>query len=431
MTKTDIIRETIERNQDNYVQFFSRLLQFDTSVVDQGVTGNEGPGQRWLAEQLAQMSAEVDMFEPCNEEIAHYRSYNKGHSYEDRPNVVAVFKGTDSENYKSLILNGHVDVMPPGELSLWTHPPFSGTVKDGVIYGRGAADMKGGICAAVCAMHVLKEANVPLKGDVIIQSVVDEEGGGNGTLAVCAKGYKADGAVILEASNLEIHRASRGAWQFEMRVPGKAIHSSMKPYGVNAIDNAYKAINLLYELERHWLLSRHHPLMSKQTVVIGTIRGGFGASAVPDECVVRGVIEYLPVYYGSDKDEVVPDGFDVIKEVEQAMAQMCAGDPFLKDHPITIDWYQDCPPFYTREHEDIVACAAAVSERVLGRTVISGMLGGCDGRHFQYAGIPVIVWGPGDPKWAHATDEQMDVQEYLKGIEVMANFIAEWTNTKK
>jgi acetylornithine deacetylase len=418
----------IERNRERYVEFLSALIRFDSRVIDQGVGGQEGPAQTWMAERLRELGADVHVFEPDNNAMRGRRSYNEGHTYRNRPDVVARWPGADRDRHQSIILNGHIDVMPPGDLSAWTVPPFDGVVRDGVVIGRGAVDMKGGLAAGVMAMAALRECGVTPKGDVLLESVVDEEGGGNGTLAACVAGYRADAAVILEGSDLEVHRASRGAWQFLVRVKGRATHSSMKVHGVSAIDNAIQVIQKLYELERHWLLSKHHPLLSKQTVVVGTIRGGFGASAVPGECEVRGVIEYLPVTV-ADGIQTVSGGSEVVREVEEFLRTIDGG--FLREHPPVIEWTQDCPPFYTSEEAPIVQCALEVSRDVLGQGRIGGMAGGCDGRHLQYAGIPVIVCGPGTAVWAHAVDEQLEVSEYLKAIELVANLIVAWTDNPR
>ena len=424
------IREHVAKNKDRYVDFLRNLIRFDSSVIDQGLGGNEGPVQAWLAEHLESMGCEVHVFEPDNSKMQGHRSFNPRHNYEGRPNVVAHWNGTNGDNHRSLVLNGHIDTMPMGEESAWSVHPLDGVIKDGYIIGRGAVDMKGGLATAVMAMAVLQEIGVPLKGDVILQSVVDEEGGGNGTLAACIEGYLGDGAVILEATDFQICRASRGAWQFGVRVPGKATHSSMKAEGSNAIDNAYEIIKVLYELERKWLLTKHHSVMSKQTVVIGSINGGFGPSAIPDMCEIQGVIEYLPAHMSSG-EEILASGFEVQREVEEAVAIACQGHPFLKDHPVQIEWLQDCPPFYTAAQEPLVQLAAETSEGIFGQARVGGFMGGCDGRHFQYNRVPVVVWGPGDPVLAHAADERMKIEDYLKAIEFLAEFIVAWTEKRK
>jgi acetylornithine deacetylase len=424
------IHDYIYDQQDRFVGFLSELVKFDSVIGDNGIVGKEGPAQEWLSNQLRKMKAEVHAFEPDNDKIKDWPSFNPNHHYNGRPNVIGIWQGSDRENYRSIILNGHVDVIPPGFPEKWSVPPFKGIVKNGYIYGRGTVDMKGGLSAAIMAMSTLKELGLDLKGDVLLESIVDEEGGGNGTLAARAEGYKADAAVILEPTSLQIHRANLGALQFSITVPGLSTHAGLKPFGVSALDKAFKIIKTLDELEHCWLLSKHHPLLSKQSFVFGMCEAGFSPAAVPDRCVIRGVLHYLPVIL-EDGKEIFQEMNDVKKEIENVISNVCQGDHFLRDNPAKITWTQDTPPFYTSGKEEIVKIAEKTFEDILGEAIIAGMLMGSDGRCFQYANIPVIVCGPGNPNQAHSVDERLDISEYLKGIEVIANLIYHWTSISR
>ena len=129
---------------------------------------------------------------------------------------------------RSLILNGHVDTVPPGDTTLWKHNPFGGEIEGDRIFGRGSVDMKGGISAMIMAVKFIKEAKIRLKGDIILQCVVDEEGGGNGTLACVDRGYKADAAIVTEPTNLKIMIAHRGAMHLRVKVKGKSTHACFR-----------------------------------------------------------------------------------------------------------------------------------------------------------------------------------------------------------
>ena len=148
------------------------------------------------------------MFEPDNEIMKDYPSYNPGHSYKGRPDLVAVYKG--SGGGRSLILNGHIDTMPSGSLEKWDTDPWTLTEKDGKLYGLGADDMKGGLSAEILGLELALSLGFQPKGDIIIESVVDEEGGGNGSLAAAAAGYKADAAIIAEGSLLNVYTRPTG-----------------------------------------------------------------------------------------------------------------------------------------------------------------------------------------------------------------------------
>ncbi|MBW7455794.1 M20/M25/M40 family metallo-hydrolase, partial [Paenibacillus sepulcri] len=146
--------------------------------------------QQVIMEKFNELGLEIDVFEPENERLYAYKEADRGHYYENRPNVVGVWKGTGGG--RSLILNGHIDTMPFDQLDKWTSHPLQPTRSEGKLYGRGSCDMKAGVAAMIMAVENLVKHGMRLKGDVILQSVVDEEGGGNGTLACLDRGYRAD-----------------------------------------------------------------------------------------------------------------------------------------------------------------------------------------------------------------------------------------------
>ena len=179
--------------------------------------------------------------------IETYSEGNPGHNYDDRYNLVAEFKGGDGP---TLMFNGHVDVMPPGDVSLWESDPFKPEIRDGRVYARGVADMKAGLMASVLGVKLLQDAGVELPGDVTLLSVVDEEGGGNGTLVSLLNGRRADAAVVCEPSDKKVVVAHMGFIFFEVNVTGISLHSASKWDGVNAIEKAIFLIDALHELEK-------------------------------------------------------------------------------------------------------------------------------------------------------------------------------------
>ena len=214
----DDLKKMIYGKQDYYLDFLSKLVGFDTSVIRHGEDGQEGAAQMYMAGFLERLGCEVDIFEPDNERMKAYPGYNQGHSYAGRPVVVGTYRGTGGG--KSLILNGHMDTMPSGDLDRWETDPWKMTERDGRLYGLGTDDMKGGLSALVLALELVLSMGIKPRGDILVQSVVDEEGGGNGTLACADRGYRADGAIIAEGSNLEVFAANRGAWLVQADVEG-------------------------------------------------------------------------------------------------------------------------------------------------------------------------------------------------------------------
>lgn len=424
------IHETIEKNKDSYFDFLKDLVSFDSRIIDAGKTGQEKGIMEYLKKYFAEMGANVDAFAPDNEKICKYPGFNPNHTYEDRENVCAAFLG--SGGGKSLIMNGHCDIVTPGDESLWQSPPFECVERAGRYYGRGTTDMKGGVAAAILAVRTLKELEVPLAGDIVIEAVIDEEGGGNGTIACCDRGYRADGAVIMEPTHMAIMPTNRGAFLAQFTVQGKQTHAATKGIGVNAIEKAYKLINALKELESEWLMTKKHPLLQNPTMNIGQISGGSGASVVAESCNVKFDVEFLPSEYDADYKLVPVKPEDIKKEVQDRITLACMGDSWLKDHPVTIDWYQETLCFETPSEHEFVQTALKSCKRVLPDTALDGLPCGCDGAPLANIGkMPVIIMGPGDLDCLHITDESMSAEKFYQAIEVYANFIIDWVGISK
>ncbi len=415
-----------KEQQEKSLAFLKKLVAFDTSVIRHGEEGQEKDAQMYLAEYLRTLGCSVDVFEPDNEKMKDYPGYNSGHSYAGRPNVVAVYKG--SGGGKSLILNGHMDTMPSGDLDMWHTNPWQMTEKDGNLYGLGTDDMKGGLSALVLAVEFLLAEGFCPAGDVIIESVVDEEGGGNGTLACVERGYRADGAIIAEGSNLEVFAANRGAWLVSAEITGRPIHASLRGFGENAIEKMVKVIRSIRELETKWMTTRRHPLLVPPTMNIGYIEGGVAASTVAEKCIMKFDVEYFPSEIDKYGNRHLVDKDEIVKEVEAHINLMAAGDTWLREHPIAFSWYQDCPPFETDIQDPLVQTLADAAGRVTGKRVISGMTAGCDARHLtNIAKVPTVVFGPGTCHNAHVVNEYLPVEQYFQAIETYMEMIREWT----
>lgn len=418
--------EQAHNRKKEYVDFLRNLVAVDTSVIRHGESGQEEKGQNILAAFLKNAGLAIDMWEPDNKRMAQYPGYNAGHDYKGRPNVVATYKGTGGG--RSLILNGHMDTMPSGDLSMWETDPWTLVEKDGNLFGLGADDMKGGLSAIALGLQLALESGFKPRGDIIIESVVDEEGGGNGTLACVDRGYRADAAVIAEGSNLEVFAANRGAWLTEIAVEGKPIHASLRGFGQNAIEKTVKIISSLKELETKWLTTHRHAIVGPPTINIGYIQGGVAASTVAESCILRFDVEYLPSRVGILGEAIPVDKDEVVREVESWVNAMASGDEWLREHPLKWSWYQDCPPFETDVKHPLVTTLASVAEAVHGRGVVSGMTAGCDARHLtNIAKVPTVVFGPGTCLNAHVVNERLPLDQYLKAIAIFARLIVDWT----
>jgi len=183
------------------------------------------------------------------------------------------------------MLNGHLDVVPPGDPGAWSDDPYSGRLVDGHVYGRGACDMKGGVVAALAAIRALRDGGVRLAGDVLFAAVVGEEDGGLGTYATLHRGWRADACVITEPTGLDLLVANGGALTFRLRVPGRAAHASVRTTGVSAIEKFQPVFAALRDLEATRNASVD-PLMRRWSpaypLEIGVVRAGDWSSTVPD-----------------------------------------------------------------------------------------------------------------------------------------------------
>lgn len=309
----------------------------------------------------------------------------------------------------TLMLNGHIDVVPAGGLDTWRDgDPWSGRLDRGEIVGRGACDMKGGLVAAVWAVRALVRSGAPLRGDVLLASVQGEEDGGIGTFATIRRGWTADACVIPEPTGLDLVPANAGSLTFRLRIHGHATHASRRLSGVSAMEKFWPIWQALGALER----ARNRdvdPLFSRwelpYPLSLGVIRGGEWASSVPDLVEVEGRL-------GVALDEPVADARMAL---EAAVAQACDGDPWLRHHTVEVEWWGgQFASGRLPASSDLLTRVAAAHADVTGRTPQQtwGAPYGSDLRLLtQLAGIPTVHYGPGDAALAHGPDEAVPVSE--------------------
>ncbi|MFA7372244.1 MAG: ArgE/DapE family deacylase [bacterium] len=409
------VARLVDKNREEVVCLLKRLIAFDSQVIEQGRQGREGLIQEYIAGELKAIGAETDIFEPDNTRLEKYPDFNPGHDYNGRPNVVGVFKG--SGGGRSLILNGHADTVSPGDVSLWKHAPYSGTVIGNEITGLGAVDMKGGLAAMLMAVKIAKGMKLQQKGDIIFQSVVDEEGGGNGTLACVDRGYKADAALIAEPTGLEIACAHRGAMHLRIRTRGISTHASMKDRGVNAIEKMVELMKALASLEREWSDTKRHSLLPSPTISFCQLSGGNGASIIPAECEAKVNIKYLP----AERTEAVK------AEIEERINAIAGVDTWLRDNPLELEWLLNTSPYEASTAHPLVEVLKEAVKMAVGREVITGLPSGADARILNnIGGIPTFICGPGELAQAHHIDETLPLKEYLQAIEVYLRVIMNW-----
>lgn len=421
------LKNVLEENKDKYIEQLKNLVAIDTHDLGHGIAGGlEKEGQDYMIRLFEEMGAEVKKDPMKERDIeACYHKYNEGnlgHNQTDRYNVYARFPG--KAGGRSLMFNGHIDVMPADETDEWTNPPFEPTIRDGKMYGRGTADMKGGLMASVMAVQLLKDAGAELPGDVLITSVCDEEGGGNGSMQAIMSGERADGVVVGEPTSDEMILAHMGFIFFRVEFEGKSCHSGGKRNGVSAIDKAVKVMNALNEKEHEWLLTYKHPLLPAPNLNVGVIRGGNAGSTVAGDCMFETCVHYLPRLMSHD--QVVCEFMDVIHRVTRS-------DPWLEAHPPKVTIYQAGGGFEMEEADPFVESFKRAYRAARGKDVkVVGSPAGCDSRLWKnIAGCPTIQFGPGNLSECHGIDEWISIESYLQSILIYAELILDFCGSSK
>jgi acetylornithine deacetylase len=333
--------------------------------------------------------------------------------------LVGRWTGSDPDA-PTLVLNGHVDVVPPGDRTAWSDPPWSGAVRDGRVFGRGACDMKGGLVCQLVAIEVLRAAGVQLRGSVLVESVVGEEDGGLGTFATLRRGYRGDIAVVCEPTSTNAVTANAGALTFRLTVPGRAVHASVRTDGVDAIDKYLLVHTALREFEARRNADAH-PLMRHRELPyplsVGTVRAGDWASSVPDVLVAEG---RLGVALGEPVEQARA-------ELEAAVATVCAADTWLSRNPVRVEWFGgQFASSMLPDGNPLLPLLAAAHRRVTGRSPeVLGAPWGSDIRLLaDLGGIPALHYGPGDVRLAHGPDESVPVEDLVTVTRTLVMLIA-------
>lgn len=415
------LKDTLALHQEKYIAHLMQLAAIDTRDLGHGIDGGrEEKGQQYLESLYRDMGAQVvceQMTEAAIEKgLAQFHEGNPGHNYDGRYNVYATFPGGSG---KSLMFNGHIDTMPPGDERLWETPPLQPSIRDGKLYGLGVCDMKGGLMAASMAVKLLQDAEIPLPGNVVITSVVDEEGGGNGSIAAAVGGQKADAVVVCEPTDDEIIAAHMGFVFFKVEIEGLAVHSGSKWLGVSAIEKAVKLMAAIEELEHRWLMTYKHPLLPAPTSNVGVIEGGTAGSTVADYCCFKTCVHYLPQQMNHDQ---------VVAMYTGAINRACEGDDWLREHKPKISIYQAGGAFeMDRMHPFVDTMRGAYQKAVDREAVVAGVSSGCDSRVWKnIVGCPTLQFGPGGQRQCHAVNEYISVDSYLEAILIYAQLILDW-----
>ena len=428
-TLLDEVSAAVDQRAEEIVAFAAELIR-QPSVnpdLDPAAIGEQA-AQEWLAAQFrADGYDEVDMWEVAA----------------GRPNVVAVRRGAGDG--RSLTWSSHTDVVPvtPEQAEAWSGAgPFSGEVRAGRLWGRGASDMKGATAAYVMAARIIHDLDIRLKGDLLLSQACGEESGRRdiGCNTILDRGYRSDLAIFPEPSNFAIYPTIKGEIYFRLTVPGKSTHicnrhlvAQALPHGVerpgvSAIDNMLKYQLAILDLERNWLLWRTNPNVPPggMFININTIQGGSSLTSQPDSCEVTGSLLFYPDLSAEE----------VMAEIRATIDRVTESDPWLRQNPPVLDlpldadssapWVKE--PVNVSFDDPAVLAIGNCIRRVRGiEPVVETSPFVCDANFWFPKGQKSVVFGVGDPSWGiHGTNEYLPVEDLLLATKLFAATTVEW-----
>ncbi len=415
----------IAAGRDELVDLARELVRFDTTARSEPgePARDEASLQAYLAGRLQGAGAEIDLWEPAPEDVAGSRlAPSEPVGFEGRPQLAARFPGSGGE--PSLLLNGHVDVVSSEPRERWTSDPNGAEVRGGLLYGRGACDMKGGIAAMAFAAEALARAGVRLAGDLVVCTVTDEEWTGLGALAAVKRGVRADAGIVTEPSGFEIWVACRGSLIPTITVEGRPGHAGLaQPHwrqggAVNAIEKLDVVRDALRRLESDWhgRPDQRHPYLSPGDIVPVVVSGGDWPVTIPASCSLTYHVAYLPRHADAEGW-----GTDVEREIAEWIDRAAAADPWLADHRPAIEWAPEVPSSELDPGEPVVQTLLAASADVGRPGRLAGLDNWHDGATFtRFGGTPSVCFGPGDVSLAHTIDEHVPVDDLVACSQALA-----------
>jgi acetylornithine deacetylase len=397
-------------------------------VREPSLLGDEAGAQAVMSRAYRGLGLAVREFAIDEETLRSHAGWSPSIvSYEGRNNVVGTHTPEGPATGRSLILNGHIDVVPVGAQALWKHPPFSAHIDGDRLYGRGAADMKAGIVAFTMAFEALRRLGLEPAATVHLQSVVEEECTGNGALACLVEGYRADAAVIPEPVG-GLLTCQMGVMWISIETLGKPVHASVAHTGVGAIGFAMDLFAALQELERKWNepKSRHGYFLKHEHPVnfnLGRIQGGEWASSVPTQCRADIRLGFYPDMPAER----------VRAEIERVLAQAHARHPNRDslEYRVTYQGFQ-AEGCIVDENEPVLGALAAAHRDVAGRALERvALTATTDARFFNiYGAIPATCYGPSGSS-IHGIDEWVSIDSMMETTAVLAVFIARWCGVNR
>ncbi|HEU0195191.1 MAG TPA: ArgE/DapE family deacylase [Gaiellales bacterium] len=412
--------DAIAERAEELVRMTRTLVGFDTRVRDAGGAAQEADLQAYLAEHLERHGAQVSLGEPEPALVAGHPMIPDGFTFAGRPQLVARFRG--NRRGPRLLFNGHIDTVDVAPFERWRHDPFAAVIEDGAVHGRGACDMKGGVACMVIAAEAVAALAGDLPGELIVNTVTDEESTGAGGLAT-ARTIEADAAIIPEPSGQDAWIACRGSLIQRITVTGRAGHAGIAPRhpdvggAVNAIEKMAIVLDAIRRLRDEWALRPPHPYLSPADCVPVLVSGGEWLVSYPERCTLDCHIEYLP-----DQADDSGGGSRVEDEFRDWIHRAAQADPWLAAHPPVVEEVVGSVSPAEIPADDPIVSATLEASAALGRPAL---LGGLDNWHdgatlTTEAGIPALCFGPGDIHQAHTLTEHVRIADLVSCAQTLA-----------
>lgn len=394
---------------------------YTTARVGSGEAHDEADLQHYVGKRLAAASAKVEIWEPSHQEVPPSRQVPTGLNWTGFPQLLATSPG--SGRGRRLLLNGHIDAVSADPCHLWTVDPYAATVRNGRVYGRGAVDMKGGIAAIIVAVEALHRCGIRLAGDLTVSTVTDEESTSAGGVAAIAHGVGADAAIVTEPTSLGIGVACRGSLMPTIQIAGQAGHATaVQPHwsaggAVSAVEKSALVLNAISRLRDEWHHDPRgrHPLLPASSVVATTAHGGQWQVSYADSARIECHLTYSP-------GQADVDGYGSLVErtFTDWIHRHTAADPWLAEHPPVVSWSIDVPPAEVSTDHPVVNILQGVNTDLRQGSGIFGADFWHDGATFSRAGIPSVVYGPGDVRMAHGVDEFVPIVDLVGAAQGLA-----------
>lgn len=419
--KQDVIEKVLAQVDalwDEEVSFLQKLGRYPSTL------GNEGEIQEYIADFLEKemnLSVEKIILDP--EKLESHPGYSTPEwSYDGCPVVVGKYGGQEAKKGKSVIFQGHIDVVSAEPLSNWSYDPWGSTIVGNKMYGRGIADMKSGVAAMIYALKAVQSAGVKLSNDVIIKTVPEEECTGNGALAAIEAGYKADAVLIPEPFGPQGIVSQVGVIWVRIKVAGLGAHTERAEQVINAIDKGYEMVKALRDYEKEINSRQKHKDFADHpnplNVNIGKIHAGDWPSTVPSECVIEARVGLYPGV----------DPHDVKKELKDFLLEAAKKDEWLKDRLPEVTFYGFHAPGFAIEADQPLFHTLGEAHQIIEKNEMGfgRLTATTDARFYNlYYDIPATCYGPTGGH-LHGPDEWVDLDSVKRVTKTYAAFLLKW-----